>query len=128
MKNKTPNAPKEKAAETRTLRLAVVGGRKFRDDRLMDAKLTELDPTEVISGGADGADRMGETWARRRGVPTRIFHPEPKKYKHPFHHRNRLIAEACDILIAFWDGSSSGTRYTIGYARKIGKTVIVVRY
>ena len=71
---------------------------------------------------------MAETWARRKGVETLIFHPDHKKYRHPYHHRNRLIVEACEELIAFWDGKSTGTKYTIGYARRMGKKVTVVRF
>lgn len=110
------------------LKVAVVGSRGFRDARLVDRKLSEMKPSMVISGGAKGADHLGETWARRNGIETLIFHPDRKKYKHPYHHRNRLIAEACDVLVAFWDGRSSGTRYTIEYARRIGKPVIIVRF
>jgi len=110
------------------MKLAVIGSRGFRDHRLMHERLSEMRPTLVISGGAKGADQMSETWARRIGVPTQIFLPDHKTYKHAFHHRNRLIAEACDHLMAFWDGSSTGTKYTIGYARRIGKPVTVVRY
>lgn len=109
-------------------KLAVVGSRGFRNAKLVDKTLTPLEPSLVISGGADGADHLAETWARRNGVETLIFHPEHKKYKHPYHHRNRLIAEACDELIAFWNGRSSGTKYTIDYARRIGKKVTIVRF
>lgn len=110
------------------MRLAVIGGRTFRGHKLMTDTLAALDPSLVISGGAKGADQMSETWARRNGVETQIFLPDHKNFKHAYHHRNRLIAEACDQLVAFWDGSSTGTKYTIGYARRIGKPVIVVRY
>jgi predicted Rossmann fold nucleotide-binding protein DprA/Smf involved in DNA uptake len=110
------------------LKIAVVGSRGFRDTRLVDRKLSEMKPALVISGGAKGADQLGETWARRNGIETLIFHPDHKKYKHPYHHRNRLIAEACDVLVAFWDGRSSGTKYTIEYARRIGKPVVIVRF
>lgn len=81
-----------------------------------------------ISGGADGADRLGEKWARRNGIEPLIFEPDHKRYRHPFHHRNRLIAEACNLLLAFWDGRSTGTKYTIDYARRIGRDVRIVRF
>lgn len=110
------------------MKLAVIGGRTFRDHRLMTAKLSEIAPSLIISGGAKGADQMSETWARRNGVETLIFLPDHKQYKHAYHHRNRLVAEACDELVAFWDGSSTGTKYTIDYAKRIGKPVTVVRY
>jgi predicted Rossmann fold nucleotide-binding protein DprA/Smf involved in DNA uptake len=113
---------------TAKLKIAVIGSRTFRDDRLLAKTLVENDPGLVISGGAKGADHLAERWARRNGVETLIFHPDHKKYRHPFHHRNRLIVEACDMLIAFWDGHSSGTKYTIEYARRMGRPVTVIRF
>lgn len=109
------------------MRMAVIGSRGFRD-RLRMAH--ELEPyrakvSQLVSGGAQGADRLAEAWAIAHGVETRIFHPEGTG-RGAYHRRNRLIAENCDLLIAFWDGRSAGTRYTINYARKIGKPVVVV--
>ena len=110
------------------MKLAVVGSRDFANKRLMDEELRKLLPlTQVISGGARGADSLAERWARHNGIEVQVFYPDPKKYKHPYHHRNRLICEACDRLVAFWNGHSTGTRYTIGYARKIGKPVTIVK-
>lgn len=57
------------------MKLAVIGSRGFRDDKLMSSRLSELKPSLVISGGARGADQMAETWARRNGVETQIFLP-----------------------------------------------------
>jgi predicted Rossmann fold nucleotide-binding protein DprA/Smf involved in DNA uptake len=112
------------------VKLAIVGSRDFADRNKMDRALEPLQPliTEVISGGAAGADSMGERWARKRGIPVRVFHPDHKRYKHAFHHRNRLIVEACDQLIAFWNGQSSGTRYTIDDARRMNRPVTIVRF
>lgn len=112
------------------VKLAIVGSRGFSDGRLMDRVLsTIIGPiVEVVSGGAKGADLLGEKWARRNGIETTIFLPDHKRYRHPYHHRNRLIAERCDKLLAFWDGRSTGTRYTIDYAKRIGKPVKVVRF
>ena len=110
------------------MKLAVVGSRDFSDKHLMDEELRKFMPLAlVISGGAIGADKMGERWARSNGIQTQVFYPDHKKYRHPYHHRNRLIAEACDHLIAFWNGHSTGTKYTIDYAKRIGKPVTVIR-
>lgn len=46
----------------------------------------------------------------------------------PYHDRNRDIVDVCDVLIATPDGSRrphSGTWYTVGYAEKIGRPVVV---
>ncbi|UVK39668.1 DUF2493 domain-containing protein [Mesorhizobium sp. AR10] len=95
---------------------------------MMAEILQELAPSLVISGGAEGADSLAEAWARQHEVETQIFLPDHAHHRRPYHHRNRLIAEACDELIAFWDGQSTGTRHTINYARSIGKPVKIVRF
>ena len=42
--------------------------------------------------------------------------------------RNELIAQRADLVIAFWDGQSKGTKQIISYARQIGKEVQIVKY
>ena len=110
--------------------IGVVGSRTFKNYNLLEQKLSTApyDITEIISGGAKGADALAIRYARKRGLSWREFLPDHKKYRHPYHHRNRLIAEASDVLIAFWDGSSTGTKYTIGYMRKLGKPVHIFRF
>jgi len=112
------------------VKLAVVGSRGFSNFRFLEKTLEEYLGRVIlfISGGADGADSLGEKWARRHGIEPLVFEPDHKRYRHPYHHRNRLIAEACTLLVAFWDGRSSGTKYTIDYARRIGREVRIVRY
>lgn len=110
------------------MKLAVIGSRTFKNYNLMETELDKIEGvTEIVSGGAIGADRLSEKYAKSKNHELTIFYPEHKKYKHPYHHRNRLIAEYCDKLIAFWNGHSSGTKYTINYAKRIGKDVIVVK-
>lgn len=104
------------------MRIAIIGSRSFSNPKLLASVMDEYRGrvAEVVSGGADGADRLGAKWARKHGVATRIFEPEHKKYRHPYHHRNRLIVENADLVVAFWDGRSTGTEYTV--FRTFGKT------
>ena len=37
--------------------------------------------------------------------------------------RDEEMAKAADIIIAFWNGQSRGTKYTIDYAKSIGRKV-----
>ncbi len=112
------------------MKIAVIGSRVFKNYSFLDKKLSELpyDIDEVVSGGAIGADRLGIRWARKNKKEWKEFLPDHKKYKHAYHHRNRLIAEYCDVLVAFWDGKSTGTKYTINYAKSLGKTVLVFKF
>lgn len=60
------------------MRVIICGGRDFRDAELFVANLhafhDALGPiTEVVSGGATGADLMGEEFARQHGIPVQRF-------------------------------------------------------
>lgn len=39
--------------------------------------------------------------------------------------QNKLIVENADFVIAFWDGQSPGTRFTLNYAKSLKKPVRV---
>ena len=40
-----------------------------------------------------------------------------------FYERNRRLVEGADSVVAWWDGSTSGTGYTVRYARQLGIAV-----
>ena len=42
--------------------------------------------------------------------------------------RNAEMAEEADVLVAFWDGKSRGTRHMIGCAFKEGLEIHIYRY
>lgn len=37
--------------------------------------------------------------------------------------RNGLIVQECDVLVAFWDGQSKGTKHAIDLANELGRKV-----
>lgn len=37
-----------------------------------------------------------------------------------FRERNEALVNGADLVVAWWNGRSSGTGYTVGYARKVG--------
>ena len=41
--------------------------------------------------------------------------------------RNKLIIDECDCALAFWDGKSRGTKYTIDYAKLLGNQIKIVQ-
>lgn len=108
------------------MKIAVIGSRGIGSLAL--EQFLPDDVTEIISGGARGVDSLAERFARSQGIPVTVFLPDYPQYgrKAPLV-RDRLIAEACDVLYAFWDGVSTGTAYTVKYARDIGKTVRLFR-
>jgi len=82
-------------------------------------ELTGRDITEVVSGTAKGADKMGERWALENDIPVKQFPANWNKYgKSAGYRRNEEMAEYADYLIALWDGQSRGTKHMIDLARR----------
>jgi hypothetical protein len=93
------------------------------------AELDRLKPTEIISGGARGADRVAEVWAKTNSVPITVFTANWNKYgrRAGILRNNQMLDTNPDLVLAFWDGVSTGTKYTINEARKRGMKVEVIR-
>lgn len=113
------------------MRLAIVGSRTFNNKALLENTLNNHKDriTLVVSGGAKGADSLGESWAVQNNIPVKVFKPEWHKYgKSAGTVRNKLIIQECDMCIAFWDGKSKGTANSIFICEKLNKKVSVIRY
>ena len=106
--------------------LAIIGS---RDCPAVDIEeyLDEM-PDAIVSGGAKGADTYAREFAEKKGIRLIEHLPDYAKYGRaaPLV-RNRLIIDDCDEVLAFWDGKSKGTKYTIDYAKKMGKPVRIVQ-
>ena len=109
------------------MKIAVIGSREFKDYSLLMQFLDEKKISKIISGGARGADSLAVKYARENNIDLQEFLPDYTKYGRgaPLI-RNKLIVDASDQVVAFWDGQSRGTKHTIDYAKKIGKGVEVV--
>lgn len=104
------------------LRVAVIGSRSITDADL--SGYIPRDATMLISGGASGVDTLAETYAKTHRLPIRILRPNYALYgKRAPLLRNQQIVECADLVIAVWDGVSSGTAYTIDYAHERGVPV-----
>jgi hypothetical protein len=116
------------------MKLIVAGGRDFTDNELLykklDKLLESLPITEIVAGGATGADRLGVEWAIERGVTFKEFNADWRHHgKKAGPIRNRQMAEYADSLIAFWDGQSRGTKHMIQYMKyEMKKPHAVVMY
>lgn len=113
-------------------KVAVVGSRSFRNYRLMVETLDEIDISEIISGGAYGADKLAERYALERDIPTTIFKPEwitgTKYNPGAGKERNTDIVNSADIVVAFWDGQSTGTADSIRKAQRANKQLIQINF
>lgn len=116
------------------MKLAIVGSRAFNDyGLLVDTILDFMCPldfiTEIISGGAKGADTLGNNFADNNGIESTIYRPEWDKYgKSAGFIRNQTIIDNCDMVLAFWDGKSRGTADTIEKAKKAKKPTFLIYF
>ena len=101
------------------MRVAVVGSRNLSVSNL-GCYLPD-NVTEIISGGAKGVDTSAREYAIAQGLPLREFLPECSRYgKSASLKRNLQIISQADLVLAFWDGSSHGTRFVIDLCHKMG--------
>ena len=99
------------------MRVAVIGSRGLTVDNL--EKYLPDDTTEIISGGARGVDASAREYAQRHGLKLTEYLPKYSKYGRsaPLK-RNLTIIENADLVLAFWDGLSRGTKYVIDNCKK----------
>ena len=102
------------------MKLAIVGSRNLSVN--ISEYITE-DIDEIVSGGAKGIDICAAEYAKANRIKLTEFLPEYSRYGRaaPIK-RNESIAEYADEALVFWDGKSKGTKYTIDFFEKNGKT------
>ena len=99
------------------MKVAVIGSRGLYVDHLKDYLPEGV--TEIVSGGAKGIDTCAKDYALRHGLKLTEFLPEYEKYGRgaPLR-RNITIIKYADLVLAFWDGKSRGTKYVIDNCKK----------
>lgn len=118
---------------TNTKNIAIVGSRNFSNLNLLNEVMSEIikkegNFTNVVSGGAKGCDTLANEWATSNDVNMIVFlpkyenFPSKKKWMAP-KERNTLIVENSDIVLAFWDMKSTGTKDTIDKSVERNKKV-----
>lgn len=116
------------------MKLAIIGSRKFNNYNLLCQNIP-TGITEIISGGAKGADALAERFAQENNLPTKIllprFQTDPNVGYHPghYHQRNRQIVESADKVLAFMPKSgSNGTQSTINHAKKTNTPYTIIHF
>jgi hypothetical protein len=111
------------------MRIIIAGSRTFTNyDYLKGYCSTVIgflnsEDIEIISGGANGADRLGEKFAKEFNYSIKKFPANWNKHGKSagFIRNNEMIDYAKEtdcMVICFWDGKSKGTKHTIGLANK----------
>lgn len=104
------------------MKIAIIGSRNLKVDNL-DKYIPES-VTEIVSGGARGIDTCAKEYAQKCKIKLTEFLPEYNKYgKTAPLKRNIQIIEYADIVLAFWDGKSHGTKFVIENCKKKNKKI-----
>jgi predicted Rossmann fold nucleotide-binding protein DprA/Smf involved in DNA uptake len=110
------------------LKIAIVGSRHFKaPDRVSEYVNSLPGNASVITGSASGVDAAATRAARDRGISVQVMAASFDELSDAARAaaRNQRLVNACDVLVAFWDGSSEGTRATVERALDSGKEVHV---
>lgn len=131
--------------------LAIIGGRDFNDYNYARSCINyivskyDFEITNIISGGASGADKLGEIYADEYKINKKIFIAKwddisrsdsiirtnsfGKKYDaNAGFRRNTDIIVNSDVVIAFWDYNSKETKDSIEKSKKMNKFLIIFKY
>lgn len=120
--------------------LLVVGSRSITDYGFVKEKLDNLIRPirdkyrfQVVSGGANGVDKLAERYAEENGFEMHVMLAEWNKHgKRAGFIRNNAMHEyisgfAHRGCVAFWDGKSRGTLHSRELAKKYGTQIRFIR-
>jgi hypothetical protein len=115
------------------MKVLVCGSRSWDDRIAVMRRLGDLwgehrDALTVIAGGAHGADRIAASVCKTLAIRLWEVHADWKRYgKAAGVLRSKIMLDAePDLVIAFWDGESPGTRFTVEEARRRSIPVEVI--
>jgi hypothetical protein len=111
------------------MKTIIAGGRYYRESDYAFSLLDEYNDalggiTEVVSGGAPGADAIGEEWATKNGIPIKKFEALWHQGKGAGPIRNQKMARYAEALILFPGGP--GSKNMLRNARKRNLIIIDV--
>lgn len=115
------------------MKVIIAGGRDFNNydslSEFCDKVLINQHDIEIVSGTANGADKLGERYANEKGYKIARFPANWDEHgKAAGFIRNEEMAKYADALIAFWDGISKGTSHMINLAKQYDLKIKIYRY
>ncbi len=109
----------------KTLNIIIAGSRNFNDYMFLHTQMNKLlkeknlEEVKIISGTADGADKLGEKYAESLGINfVRMPADWVHKGKSAGYLRNVQMAEIADYCVVFYDGKSKGSKHMIDICKK----------
>ncbi len=99
--------------------ILITGSRGIVNESFVkDILKQELSEGDVlIHGGANGVDSIAQEFCDDNGFESIIIRPVNTFIGTYYLHRNAEMIGMCDRVLAFHDGISRGTKFTIDYAK-----------
>lgn len=113
------------------MKISIIGSRTFDDYELLDKTMQPYKDkiTCIVSGGAPGADELGEKWGKENKKSVLIFLPDWENYgKRAGYIRNKEIVKSSDGIIAFWDGKSKGTQHSFRLSKEYNTPLKIIKF
>lgn len=115
------------------MKLLITGSRKCTEsdyvkfEEFLNNLIVEkdLEITEMIHGGAKGADQFADRWAKARMIPISVYKPDYEEYGNsaPLV-RNDEMVKLCEVCVAiFKEDKTGGTMYTARRAKVKNKLI-----
>jgi hypothetical protein len=112
------------------MKVVISGSRTYANKDIVYTALKNsgYNITELISGHANGVDKLGEQWAREHNIPVTLFAPQYDLHESKIAPliRNEQMADYGDALIAVWYNKSHGTAHMIKCMKDLNKPTIVI--
>ena len=114
-------------------KVIIAGGRDFNNYDLLKKKVNKIlsnkSEIEIVSGTANGADKLGERYAKEFNLNLKQFPADWNKHgKRAGYLRNKDMSIYADACICFWDSKSKGTEHMINLAKSQGIPLRVIKY
>ena len=116
------------------MKTIIAGSRGFTNYQLLIETMRALDweVSEIVSGGARGADTLGEKYASTHGIPLRVFPAAWETWgRSAGYVRNQQMADyvgSGGALVLFWDGMSRGSMHMMNIANEKKLRIKMVKY
>ena len=116
------------------MKCIIAGGRTFNDYELLESVMNDLKSksiniTTIISGCAPGADSLAIKYAEENNIELMKFPANWRKFgRSAGFKRNAEMGNHADMLIAFWNKKSRGTKHMIGIGIEKELLIKVVNY
>lgn len=110
------------------MKVAIIGSRSCKSLTL-DQVIENIpkQTTAIISGGAIGADTLARKAAEKLKIPFEEILPDYQTFgKTAPLVRNRTIVDRADMVLAFWDYASNGTRHALLEGLKQDKKIKII--